>query len=622
MKNKKNKLIILFIVFVMVCMFFDSTAIMAVIFEGAVLLVEYSTMIRTSPNSVEEDFYNKMFTRILIVFLLSFIIPFISMIDFFILLIKYGNKNSVSVNNTGLTYTTNGNIKCPHCGHELNSANKFCTNCGKVLEQIDANAPIVYSAASGETFIPSNFPIYTMGETGALDFMINNELKENEVDDKVTIKPLETKKFIATIIYAILLFITITLYFFHIPGLPIFLFVFSTIIYMLVIRSQKIVPYLRKQIKSRPDENIGYIVATIVSGKVNSKKNLIIRMVLIFIIALIPLIVFSQPRMMFEKQENGYALRFYTIGLFNNDKVIEVPSEYNGEPVIEIRGRVFAHVTSVEEIILPNTITEIRGNTFDGAKRLKKINIPDSVTRIGGYAFRDCVSLESIKIPSGVTEIGGYAFYGADNLKQINLPEGLTEIHGSTFEGCSSLKEITIPDSVTRIGGSAFRYNYSLEKVNISENSKLLELGSSAFRSCNKLEVIYLPKNTSIDTRTFKESPTAVRRYGVYVEPKEEEEIEEVVSFSKKEEILLNINVEKELVINNQTIYISLIEVIPNGDYYDYKFKYRDTFKEYEFIVSKDFYTNTVTNEFAISILRDYYFDLAYESIFINYYYN
>ena len=78
-------------------------------------------------------------------------------------------------------------------------------------------------------------------------------------------------------------------------------------------------------------------------------------------------------------------------------------------------------------------------------------------------------------------------------------------------------EEITIPDNVTRIGGHAFYGNTSLERVNVSENSKLEEIGSSAFRECTKLKEITLPESTTVNSKAFKASPTTIIRYGDYL---------------------------------------------------------------------------------------------------------
>ena len=116
--------------------------------------------------------------------------------------------------------------------------------------------------------------------------------------------------------------------------------------------------------------------------------------------------------------------------------------------------------------------------------------------------------------------VGG-KFYGCTGLKRISINIENTVVSAykesenkGTFENCTSLKSIIIPDKVIRIGGHAFYGDESLLEVIISENSKLEEIGSSAFRKCYSLNEITIPKDTIVNERSFKESPTSVYRYG------------------------------------------------------------------------------------------------------------
>ncbi len=60
------------------------------------------------------------------------------------------------------------------------------------------------------------------------------------------------------------------------------------------------------------------------------------------------------------------------------------------------------------------------------------------------------------------------------------------------------------PIQLQRIGGHAFYGCKSLSKVELSENSKLKEIGSSAFRLCDSLKEITIPSLTSVNSRAFK----------------------------------------------------------------------------------------------------------------------
>lgn len=67
------------------------------------------------------------------------------------------------------------------------------------------------------------------------------------------------------------------------------------------------------------------------------------------------------------------------------------------------------------------------------------------------WAFYGCTSLQSIVIPNSVTEIGVRAFSGCTSLQSIVIPDSVTQIGELAFSDCSSVQSIIIPDSVTRI---------------------------------------------------------------------------------------------------------------------------------------------------------------------------
>ena len=201
------------------------------------------------------------------------------------------------------------------------------------------------------------------------------------------------------------------------------------------------------------------------------------------------LLLFSKPRIFYEQADDGYYVRFYVYGL-TNMTTATIPDTYQGEKVVGLRG-----------------------NTFSNMPFLSEVTLPDSITEIRGQAFKNCRSLERVTLPEHLTYLGGEAFYHCSSLEEVNLPAGLTEIRGNTFEECSSLLRIEIPDNVTRIGGHAFYGNTSLEEVMISPDSKLQQIGSSAFRCCDSLREITLPRGVSVNERAFKETPVRIDYY-------------------------------------------------------------------------------------------------------------
>ena len=107
---------------------------------------------------------------------------------------------------------------------------------------------------------------------------------------------------------------------------------------------------------------------------------------------------------------------------------------------------------TVEEVVLPSTVTAVNGHTFYYAHKLKKINL-DNVTYLGGRSFMQCNNLVDVGSLSNVTELCGEAFRECSNLAvSITIPEGATSIGDYAFYNCSSLTSVTIPSSVTSIG--------------------------------------------------------------------------------------------------------------------------------------------------------------------------
>ena len=146
---------------------------------------------------------------------------------------------------------------------------------------------------------------------------------------------------------------------------------------------------------------------------------------------------------------------------------------------------VFFCCTSLQFVVIPDSVTEIGSSAFYGCKSLQSVIIPDSVTKIGTDAFSGCTSLQSIAIPNGVTEIGSSAFYGCKSLQSVVIPDSVTKIGTDAFSGCKSLQSVVIPDGVTEIGSGAFSFCSSLQSVVIPDG--VTEIGSGASSGCFKL---------------------------------------------------------------------------------------------------------------------------------------
>ena len=119
-------------------------------------------------------------------------------------------------------------------------------------------------------------------------------------------------------------------------------------------------------------------------------------------------------------------------------------------------------ITSCE---INNKTKIILEDAFSGCSSLESVVIPDSVTDIGMSVFYDCSSLKSVTIPDSVTSIENATFCGCSSLKSVIIGDGVTSIGANVFNCCSSLTSVTIPDSVTYIDDHAF-WDCNLTTVN------------------------------------------------------------------------------------------------------------------------------------------------------------
>ena len=367
--------------------------------------------------------------------------------------------------------------------------------------------PIYIACKYGDIF-PNNQDIITdkMSDRLLESFIIEILNKYNFNKYKSTNK-IALKRFITTLIFSFIMFLYIILFFiYHRITIESFYFLGIIIvgIYLVLLYKMNIIKDLKKQIKASPDDDMEYIIAGSIQDVNKTRSSIysaigIISLVIAFIV---PLIIFNKPMMIYERNTDGYAIRFYTYSLHNTSKVV-IPEEHNGLPVTEIRGNVFQNIKEIEEVELPSTLKRIRARAFRNTG-LTSINLPYGLNEIGAYAFSD-TNLVSVEIPDTVYTLGGAAFQNCHMLETVKLSKLLTEIRGNTFQN-SGITEIDIPYGVTRIGGHAFHGCSRLRKVTLPDTLK--EIGSSAFRECSYLFDITIPQGTSVNERAFKDSPT------------------------------------------------------------------------------------------------------------------
>jgi len=191
--------------------------------------------------------------------------------------------------------------------------------------------------------------------------------------------------------------------------------------------------------------------------------------------------------------------------------------------ISRIGGEAFRECTNLELIDIPASISVIEYSAFTGCSNLKSITIPSSVTAIGNEIFSQCAKLEdvvfeenskltvipdwafgntnrikTIQIPSSVTSIGNYAFYDNNNLTEVVFEAGsqLTVIKEQTFYSCDNLQRIIVPVGCLEIGKECFAECYKLSDITIP--ASVVSIGDAAFRSDYSLINFIIPENSKI----------------------------------------------------------------------------------------------------------------------------
>lgn len=215
---------------------------------------------------------------------------------------------------------------------------------------------------------------------------------------------------------------------------------------------------------------------------------------------------------------------FASYQIFNRRIRASVEEIIIPDSVTQIGDEAFKNCRSLQSIGIPDSVTQIGNGAFGNCSSLQAIVIPDSVTQIGNGVFKNCSSLQTIVvsedntiydsrnncnaiietkgnilvagcgqtiIPDSVAQIGCVAFCGCESLQFIVIPDSVTQIGDGAFCGCECLQSIDIPDSVTQIGDWAFGGCLGLQSIVIPDS--VVQIGHSAFCGCSSLQTIVIP---------------------------------------------------------------------------------------------------------------------------------
>ena len=125
-------------------------------------------------------------------------------------------------------------------------------------------------------------------------------------------------------------------------------------------------------------------------------------------------------------------------GLENNSKIKSV--DFMSAPMLNTIGScAFMNCSSLEKIVIPNSITDIGESVFKNCKSLKYAEFYGNENSVPVEAFKDCSSLESVRLGARLESIQSLAFAGCSSLKYVELYDTVNYIANNAFDGADSV---------------------------------------------------------------------------------------------------------------------------------------------------------------------------------------
>jgi len=180
-----------------------------------------------------------------------------------------------------------------------------------------------------------------------------------------------------------------------------------------------------------------------------------------------------------------------------------IPDLLDGYAVKEICSNAFCNNSTIESVILPDTVTLIGESAFEGCTNLNYIKLPGDSVSIGNDAFTNCTSLVCIE-KEDVDSFNNYSFSGSLNGFNYDVEFSFSSWDTFDEEMCAFITGYTGNESIVCIPSSIYGFpvvsvtgfygSSTLEAVYLSETIRTIE--PEAFKLCANLQYVQYPDNT------------------------------------------------------------------------------------------------------------------------------
>ena len=141
---------------------------------------------------------------------------------------------------------------------------------------------------------------------------------------------------------------------------------------------------------------------------------------------------------------NGFSMHL-NVKSFTKANATSLKTIKTGNATSIIGGEILGRFPALEEIIFGEKLKDIGWGAFINNKKLTNVDFSacENFTTFGFSVFQNCTSLETVVLPNTLTNISTNVFNGCTSLKSVVLSTALTTVDASTFSGCTSLETVS-----------------------------------------------------------------------------------------------------------------------------------------------------------------------------------